>query len=103
MSRLKKAKPVLEAAEFWKQRCLLDGLSLFDGEKLWSFECCRELHKYFVERPDEGSGSFEEKLGRQLEPAPPQAKRLWAEITWVYYLIVASVKRATKLDRIRTV
>ena len=103
MSRLKKAKPVLEAAEFWKQKCLLDGRSLFGGEQLWSIECCGELHKYFVDRPDEGRGSFEEKLERQLEPAPPQAKRLWAEITWVYYLIVASVKRATKLDRITKV
>ncbi len=103
MSRLKKAKPVLKAAEFWKQHCLLDCRSLFGGEQLWSIEWCGELHSYFVERPDEGSGSFEEKLRRQLEPAPPQAKRLWAEITWVYYLIVASVKRATKLDRIRTV
>ena len=55
-----------------------------------------------MERPDAGSDSFEEKLRRQLEPAPPEAKRLWAEITWLYYLIVKPVKRVNKLDRIKT-
>ena len=103
MSRLRKAVQILEAAQRWKQQCLLDGRSLFCREQLWSMECFGELHTYFVERPDVGGDSFEDKLQRQLEPATPQAKRLWAEMTWVYYLIVISVKSTTKLDRIRTV
>ena len=103
MSRLKIAAAILDAAERWKHGCLLDGGSLFGEEKLWTREHFGELQKYFVERPDEGSGAFEEKLRVQLEPAPSEAKRLWAEITWVYYLIVRSVKRVTKLDKIRTV
>ena len=103
MSRLKRAATILDAAETWKQRCLLEGGSLFSDERLWTLENFRQLHTHFVERPDEGAGSFEEKLRGQLEPAAPEAKRLWAEMTWVYYLIVSSVKRVTKLDRIRTV
>ena len=103
MSRLKRAATILDAAETWKQRCLLEGGSLFSDERLWTLENFRQLHTHFVERPDAGAGSFEEKLRRQLEPAAPEAKRLWAEMTWVYYLIVWSVKRVTKLDRIRTV
>lgn len=103
MGRLEKAAAILDAAEKWKQRCLLGGGSLFSEESLWRIENFRELQTYYVERPDEGSGSFEEKLQRQLEPATPEARRLWAEISWVYYLIVNSVTRVRKLDRIRTV
>ncbi|MXZ34302.1 MAG: DUF3578 domain-containing protein, partial [Acidobacteria bacterium] len=103
MGRLEKAAAILEAAEKWKQRCLLGGGSLFSEESLWSREYFRELQTYYVERPDEGSGTFEEKLQRQLEPATPEARRLWAEISWVFYLIVNSVTRVRKLDRIRTV
>ena len=103
MGRLNKAAAILDAAEKWKQQCLLDGGSLFSEEQLWQRENFQELQTYYVEHPDEGSGSFEEKLQRQLEPAPPEVRRLWAEITWAYYLIVSSVTRVKKLDRIRTV
>ena len=103
MSRLKRAATILDAAETWKQRCLLEGGSLFSDERLWTLQNFRQLHTHFVERPDAGAGSFEEKLRRQLEPAPPEAKRLWAELTWLYYLIVEPVKPATKLDRVKTV
>ena len=103
MARLKIATTILDAAEKWKKRCLLNGGSLLSEEQLWTREYFGELQTYFVERPDEGSDSFAEKLRHQLDPAPPEAKRLWAEMTWVYYLIASSVKRVTKLDRIRTV
>lgn len=103
MSRFENAEAVLEAAELWKQRCLLGDLSLFGEEGLWAKEFFGNLQTYFVERPDEGPGNFEEKLRRQLEPAPPQAKRLWAEIMWLFYLIAISPGREKKLDRIRTV
>ena len=103
MGRLNKAAAILDAAKKWKQQCLLDGGSMFSEERLWGRENFRELQTYYVERPDEGSGSFEEKLRRQLEPAAPGVRRLWAEITWAYYLIVSSVTRVKKLDRIRTV
>ena len=103
MGRIARATSILDAAEQWKQRCLLDGGSLLGEERLWTRERFEELKTHFVERPDEGSRSFEEKLRDQLEDAPPEAKRLWAEITWVYWLIDASVKGVTKLDKIRRV
>ena len=103
MSRLRSADAILDAANKWKQQCLLDGASLFGEERLWTREHFEELQKHFVGRRDAGSGSFQEKLGVQLEPVPSEAKRLFAEIMWLYYLIVSSVKRVTKLDRIRTV
>ena len=104
MSRTSRALAVLDAAERWKQTCLLDGGSLFGEERLWSSQHFGELQTYFVKRPDESKDrSFLEKLQGQLAPAPPEAKRLWAEMTWVYYLIVSSVRGVTKLDRIRTI
>ena len=103
MGRLKRATAILDDAERWKQRCLLDGESLFTEERLWTRERFGQLHTCYVERPDEGPDPFEEKLRRQLDPAPPEAKRLWAEITWAYYLIVSNVTQVKKLDRIRMV
>ena len=93
----------MRRAEKWKQRCLLDGGSLLGEERLWTRKNFEELRTLFVERPDEGNRSFEDKLHDQLADASPQAKRLWAEITWALLLMVASVKGVTKLDRIRTV
>ncbi len=103
MSRLKSATTILDSAEKWKRQCLLDGGSLFSNEMLWTKECFDELQRYFVENPDAGSGSFIEKLQVQLAPSSPEAKHLFAEIMWVYYLIVGSIKGVTKLDKIRKV
>ena len=103
MSRLQDATAILDAAEKWKRQCLINGGSLFADERLWTEANFGELKTYFLERPDTGTGTFEEKLRIQLEPVPPEARRLWAEMTWLYYLIVINVTRITKLDRIRTV
>ena len=103
MARLKQAEAVLEAAEQWKRRCLLDGRSLFSEEGLWIRENFEQLHTHFVEKPDDGQDTFHEKLKRQLAPAPPAAKRLWSEMTWVYYLISSTHKGETKLDQIKLV
>ena len=105
MGRLKRAAAILDAAEQWKQRCLLDGGSLFTDERLWTRENFEQLRIHFVENIDDGAGSFYEKLRGQLDPAPAEAKRLWAETTWVLYLpiISSSVKPKTKINRIRRV
>lgn len=103
MGRLNHVKASLDAAEQWKQRCLLDGGSLFTDERLWTSENFDQLRIHFVEKPHKGSGSFDEKLRGQLDHAPDEAKRLWAEMTWVLYLPVSSslIKPVTKIDQIR--
>ncbi len=103
MARWTQAAAILEAARQWKQRCLLEGTSVFTDEHLWTGSNFQHLHSHFVERKDREPGSFEEKSSRLLDPAPPQAKRLWAEVTWVYDLINSSIRPETKLQRIRTV
>ena len=97
------AAAILPAADRWKQRCLLDGGSLFGDERLWTEQNFEQLRVHFVENPDEGSDPFYEKLRRQLDPAPPEAKRLWSEMTWVFYLIVRNVTPETKRDQMARV
>ncbi len=102
MSRLTKAKEILDAAKDWKQKCLLQGSSLFGIEKLWIRERFEELDRFFVQRPDTGEGGFEEKLKVQLDPASPAAKRLFSEMIWIYHL-VSNLNADTKLRKIREV
>ena len=101
MSRLTRAEAVLEAAEEWKRKCLLDGGSVFSEERLWTLENFRELSTHLVKNKDDGEGGFYDKAERQLQPASPEAKRLWSEMNWVYRLIQSNLKRETKLNRIR--
>ena len=102
MARFKDAEPILDAAEHWKRRCLLGGRSLFTDRPLWTRSSFQELQRAYVENLDESGGSFLEKLERQLQPASPDAKCLWAEMTWVYHLIQdpGSMSRESKRRRI---
>ena len=108
MGRLKRAASSLDAAEQWKQRCLLDGGSLFTDERLWTRENFEQLRIHFVEKFKDfkdRKGFFFEKLQGQLDPAPDETKRLWAEMIWVLYLPVSNgmIKQTTKITRIRMV
>lgn len=102
MSRAKEYERVLDAAEQWKRRCLLGGGSLLTDEALWTRENFEELYKLYVKNPDESKAKFVDKLQRQLESGSPNAKCLWAEMAWVYYLIPApgAMKVTTKKDYI---
>ena len=105
MSRLKQARALLAAADQWKQRCLLAGGSLFTDERLWTPENCEQLRVHYVETMEKAareSGDFYEKLRRQLDPVSPEAKRLWAEMTWALFLITIH-KPTTKKNLIRMV
>ena len=103
MSRLTKAEVILDAAEKWKEQCLLNNRSLLTQQWLWTLENFEYLRQYYVEKPDDSKDSFMNKLRKQLDPAPSEAKFLWAEITWLYYLILISVNSVTKRNRIMTV
>ena len=102
MSR-QQATVILDAAERWKQRCLLDGGSLFTDERLWTRDRFEQLRVHVVEHANRGSDSFWKRLRRLLDPAPPAAKRLWAEMTWAFYLIASEIPPERKRDAIVTV
>ena len=52
------AAALLEAADQWKQRCLLDGGSLFTDERLWTRDHFEQLRVHVVENADGGSDGF---------------------------------------------
>ena len=102
MSRLKDAEPILRAAEEWKQRCLLDGGSVFSDDQLWTLANFKVLNHHYVERLDEGEGQFDVKLKRQLDPVSPDVKRLWAEMAWVYALYPLQITATKKRSQVST-
>jgi 5-methylcytosine-specific restriction protein B len=95
----KRADAILDAARQWKDRALLGQGSVFTAQSLWTTGNLETLDRDFVQRPDEGEGSFLEKLRQQLAPSEPSAKQLAAEIMWLLYLCPSSItprhKRAT--------
>jgi len=80
---------ILQAARRWKTDCLLNDGSVFLGvdHSLWTLENFLHLDRYYVQNLKLGEGDFRSKLRSQLEPAPPEAKQLAAELLWVLYLI----------------
>ena len=103
MSRLERAGPILDAARRWKEECLLGGGSLFGEGEIWNLERFQELLP-LVARHVSGGGSPDEDFRVALEPASPEAKRLLAEVVWVYFLLLSPTRIgvATRLDRLRT-
>ena len=97
--------PVLRSAVRWRDRCFLDGGSVFTEKSLWTSENVGYLVKHFAENLDLGEGSFFEKLKTQLAPAPGTAKQLAAEMFSVMYLfpLPSSMQPGTKRQQIRQV
>jgi len=96
---------ILAAAEQWKERCLLSDGSIFGKDALWSPKNLAGFKHHFVDRPDEGTGKFIEKFESQLGSAPPDVKRLAAEISWFFNLFphITSRKQSTKIEEIRSI
>ena len=106
MSRLKAAESILAAAEHWKKRCLLGEKSLFTEQFLWIRENFAELRRLYVDRPsDDREKLFLWKLEPQLGPDSRQVACLWAEMDWLYSLIVtrSAVGPDNKRKRIRDI
>lgn len=64
-----------------------------DADRVWTAESARELVHEFVERPDESSRSFMEKLKEQLAEVPRPAGQLMEELTWLHLVIAAPHKQ----------
>lgn len=92
--------PILDAAAHWAQHCLVEDGSLFSNTVLWTGENLALLDRYFVQRPDAGSGDFFEKLAGQLGDAPPDASRLMAELLWCLFLFPSNTGPSKKREGI---
>ncbi len=99
MARFKDAEPILRAAEHWKTRCLLDRKSLFTQRSLWTRENFEEFRRLYVDRPLVGQESFLWKLEQQLAPGSKRIACLWAEMDWLYRLVVSRAAQGPEKKR----
>lgn len=94
---------LLEAAQQWRDRCLLEDGSLFGDTSLWTAEHLDELNRAFIQNPIEGSDTFTDKLALQLADASPAAIQLMAELNWLLLLFSSNIKPDTKRGQIRQI
>jgi 5-methylcytosine-specific restriction enzyme B len=95
--------PILSAAEHWKANCLLRDGSALSNQSLWLPASLAEIDKFFVQRPDEGAGNFQDKLEQQLAPVSSPAKMLAAEMMWAMYLCPSSLTANHKRQTVQAI
>ncbi|MEC6881810.1 McrB family protein [Photobacterium piscicola] len=87
----------------FKERCLIQGRSLFTELTVWNSPTCQELIDYFVENLDEGDGDFFEKLETQLANSSPEAKVLASEMLWLMFLCPSNTGPESKRKSVERV
>lgn len=93
-----------EVADRWKNECLVNSKSLlWPDAPVWSLSTLEGFKAGFIDRPDESSDSFENKLKRQLDDQAPLVTQLACEILLIYFLFTSSVTSARKRSLIQTV
>ena len=99
----KNTKPILEAAEYWRDHALVEDGSVLIDENLWQLSNFQALDEHFVDRLDMGEGTYYEKLETQLSETISEVKQLAAEMMWVIMLCPSNIKAQTKRDGIKTI
>ncbi|MFN1647795.1 AAA family ATPase [Vibrio rotiferianus] len=99
----KNSSYLLENIFKFKDRCLIQGRSLFTELAVWNSPTCQELIDFFVENLDEGDGDFFEKLETQLADASPEAKVLASEMLWLMFLCPSNTGPESKRKSIERV
>jgi 5-methylcytosine-specific restriction protein B len=98
------ATQVFDAADEFKQRCLLDQQSmLLDNQILWTAEHFQALIDSYVKQPDVGDGGFYDKLASQLATCQALDVALMTEVFWIVQLAPTNLRAPTKaktLERI---
>ena len=95
---------VYAAADMWVKRALWVDDSLFTpGKPIWSKEVLGEVHRRFLEDPDDSGDSFLEKLERQLKGSPAQVYQLMGEALYIHFLYVATKNSTNEQNRINEV
>ncbi len=78
--------------------------SLFSpGRKLWSLANLQQFHNMFVDRFDEGDGSFLEKFKKQLEDASDDIFQLAAELLYTQQFFTSLSGPEKKLENVEAV
>lgn len=97
------AEQILKAASEWRQRCLINGGSLFSNKNLWDSQHLVEIERDVVNSQLELEGNFIHRLKEQLASVTPEAKQLTAEMLWLLFLCASNISVRTKLEQITTI
>ena len=96
-----KAPNVLEAAQRWREECLLGDGGMFSGGSLWTSANLEEVRAAFLGNPLLGSDKFIDKLEQQVRGCAPAAKKLAAETLWLLLLFVSENQMGARSKRDR--
>lgn len=96
------ADQILKAASEWRQRCLIDGGSLFSNKNLWNSQYLAEIERDVINSQLELEGNFMHRLKEQLASVSPEAKQLAAEMLWLLFLCASNISVRTKREQIST-
>lgn len=95
------APQVFQAAQDFKQQCLIDQKSLFlSGESIWTPPHFQNLITHFVSQPNTGSGGFYDKLAVQLSTCSTLDVALMTEIFWIIELPATNLSPNTRIQRL---
>ena len=98
------AAQVFDAANNFKQRCLLDQKSLFlDDQVLWTVDHFQTLIDNYVKQPDVGDGGFYDKLASQLATCQALDVALMAEVFWIVQLGPTNLRAPTKVKTLERI
>jgi len=97
------AEQILKAASEWRQRCLINGGSLFSNKNLWDSQHLVEIERDVVNSQLELEGNFIHRLKEQLASVTPEAKQLTAEMLWLLFLCASNISVRTKREQITTI
>ncbi|SDY21205.1 5-methylcytosine-specific restriction enzyme B [Lysobacter sp. yr284] len=92
------APAVVAAGRRWVQASLVGDGSVFGADATGTAANFDALDLYFVQRPEAGDGGFYDKLRIQLADAPPDARKLMAEVLWALFLFPSNITAQTKRE-----
>jgi MoxR-like ATPase len=100
-------KAIYDAAEKWKNNCLLDDKSLiWDEDSVWTANNINRFRAIFVENPDAAVGeNFDIKFKKQLENETEGVYKLAIELMFIYYLFPykGSISYQTKIKKLEMI
>lgn len=94
----------LAAVKRIRESALVTFESLFaPGQKLWTLPRLRRFHELFVDRFDEGEGTFLEKFRKQLDGAQEADYQLAGELLYVQHFFTSMAGPEKKIEKVGTV
>lgn len=97
---------IYEAAEKWKNECLLNNKSLiWDGESIWTETNLNRFKSIFVENPDVSGENFDDKFKKQLDNESEDVHKFAIELMYIYYLFPysGSISYKTKMKKLELI